>query len=66
GAADLVSTALEIALVLGLLGTQIGARTRSGDGVLAPARSGPIGRVDLAIWALVAVLSTAAIALGAA
>lgn len=66
GAADLVSTAFEIALVAGLLGTQLVARPQPADDALAPGRSGPIGRVDLAIWALVAVLSTAAIALGAA
>ncbi|HEY3334803.1 MAG TPA: hypothetical protein VGK16_06140 [Candidatus Limnocylindrales bacterium] len=62
GAADLVSTLLEVALVAGLLGTQVVATSQS----RAPARDAAIGRRDLAIWALVAGLSTAAIALGTA
>jgi hypothetical protein len=65
GAADLIATALELALVLGLLATRSLTTGQSGDAP-SSARREPIGALNLAIWAVVAALSTAAIALGAA
>jgi hypothetical protein len=64
GAADLVATGLELALVLGLLAS--GSLTTGQSEDPPSARREPIGAVNLAIWAVVAALSTGAIALGAA
>ena len=64
GAADLIATAFELALVVGLLGTQSMAIPESSDGTRSSGRQGQAGAVNLAIWLLVAALSTIAIALG--
>jgi hypothetical protein len=65
GAADVVSTLLEVTLVVGLLGLlTAGGRQRSGTDPGSARR--PIGGLDVAMWAIVAGLSTTAIALGSA
>ena len=64
GAADLIATAFELALVVGLLGTQSMAIPESSDRTRSSGRQGQAGAVNLAIWLLVAALSTIAIALG--
>ena len=66
GAADLVSTVLEVALVVGLLGLLSAGTHESSEADPASSRRAPIGGLDLAMWVLVAGLSTAAIALGSA
>jgi hypothetical protein len=67
GAADLASTAFEITLVVGLLRLQaLGDRRSLSDADPSSARGGPIRGLDLAIWVIVAGLSTVAIALGSA
>jgi hypothetical protein len=66
GAADLVSTILEVTLIVGLLSIQVVAGPRSPERAVSSSPSRPTGALDLAIWVLVAGLSTAAIALGSA
>jgi hypothetical protein len=63
GAPDLVATAFEVVLVLGLIGTRLlPARSSAPDEASAP--SGGIGAWSVATWIVVAVLSTVAITQG--
>lgn len=64
GAADVIATVLELALAVGLLGVRAAAAAPSAGRSQPAPRDHSVRAMDLAIWALVAVLSTAAIALG--
>ena len=66
GAADLVSTALEVALVVGLIGLLAVRTHESSEADPASTRPESIGGLDIAMWVVVAGLSTAAIARGSA
>jgi hypothetical protein len=66
GAADLVATVFELALAVGLLGVVWGSEAQETDLVPAAGARTPMSAFSLAIWLLVAGLSTVAIALGSA
>ena len=64
GAPDVVATALELALVVGLLVTQVDRDGPRSPETATSARTNGVGVASPAVWILVAVLTTVAIALG--